>query len=206
MAAAPVNATMALPERIPAAGDHHLRDALLGLARRAIAHGLAHGQPLPSEPAGQPPFLTEHRASFVTVTRHGRLRGCIGRLEAIRPLGVDVADNAFAAAFRDPRFAPVQSEEFDQLRLTVAVLTAPEPLPVRGEAELLARLEPGEHGLILEFGAHRATFLPKVWEQLPDAGEFVAQLKCKAGLPADCWSAALRFWVYRSVDYAEDGS
>lgn len=201
-----MNAATALPEAIPAAGDPHIRATLLELARRAIAHGLAHGQPLPSAPAELPPFLAEHRASFVTLTRHGRLRGCIGRLEAARPLGVDVADNAFAAAFRDPRFAPVQDEEFDELHLTVAVLTVPEPLPVHGEAELLARLEPGEHGLILEFGAHRATFLPKVWEQLPDAREFVAQLKRKAGLPADHWSAALRFWVYRSIDYAEDGS
>ncbi len=201
-----MNATTALQETIPAAGDTQVRDTLLDLARRSIAHGLAHGQPLSPALGWQAPFLAEHRASFVTLTRHGRLRGCIGRLEAARPLGADVADNAFAAAFRDPRFAPLERDEFDELRLTVAVLTPPEPLPVRDEAELLDRLEPGQHGLILELGAHRATFLPKVWEQLPDAREFVAQLRRKAGLPADCWSAALRFWVYRSVEYAEDAT
>ena len=199
-----MNATTALQETTPAVGDSHVRDTLLDLARRAIAHGLAHGQPLPA-PAWQPTFLAEHRASFVTLTRHGRLRGCIGRLEAVRPLGVDVADNAFAAAFRDPRFAPVRQEEFDALCLTVAVLTVPEPLPVRGEAELLARLEPGTHGLILECGERRATFLPKVWEQLPEPVEFLAHLKRKAGLPADYWNEAMRFSVYRSIDHCEDG-
>lgn len=200
-----MNATTVLQQTIPAAGDREVRDTLLGLARRSIAHGLRHGQPLPPALAGQAPFLAEHRASFVTLTRDGQLRGCIGRLEAVRPLGADVADNAFAAAFRDPRFAPLAPQEFDQLRLTVAVLTPPEPLPVRDEAELLARLTPGEHGLILEFGAHRATFLPKVWEQLPEPAEFLAHLKRKAGLPADYWNEALAFRVYRSVDYSEDG-
>lgn len=200
-----MNPTTVLQQTIPAAGDREVRDTLLDLARRSIAHGLRHGQPLPPALAGQAPFLAEHRASFVTLTRDGQLRGCIGRLEAVRPLGADVADNAFAAAFRDPRFAPVRQEEFDALRLTVAVLTPPEPLPVRDEAELLAHLTPGEHGLILEFGAHRATFLPKVWEQLPEPAEFLAHLKCKAGLPADFWSAAIRFSVYRSIDHCEDG-
>jgi AmmeMemoRadiSam system protein A len=200
-----MNATTVLQQTIPAAGDREVRDTLLGLARRSIAHGLRHGRPLSVPAAAQPPFLAEHRASFVTLTRDGQLRGCIGRLEAVRPLGADVADNAFAAAFRDPRFAPLAPQEFDELRLTVAVLTPPEPLPVRDEAELLARLTPGEHGLILEFGAHGATFLPKVWEQLPEPAEFLAHLKRKAGLPADYWNEAMRFSVYRSIDYTEDG-
>ncbi len=176
---------------------------LLEIARRSIAHGLTHGEPLPVDPEAYPPLVRAPGASFVTLTLRGQLRGCIGMLEAIRPLVQDVAENAYAAAFADPRFPPLGPKEFAYIRIAVSVLTAPEPLPVRSEAELLAWLEPHVHGLILEEGRRRATFLPKVWDELPDPAQFLAHLKLKAGLPPDYWSDRLRFYVYRSLDFAE---
>lgn len=183
--------------------DPAIGHVLVDTARRSIVHGLERGRPLPVHPEEYPQPLREHRASFVTLTRQGRLRGCIGMLEAIRPLIVDVAENAWAAAFRDPRFPPLGREEYPDVRVSVSVLTPPEDFPVRDEADLLARLVPGEHGLILEAGHRRATFLPKVWDELPDPREFLAHLKLKAGLPEDYWSADMRFQIYRSIDYAE---
>ncbi len=186
--------------------DPAIGRVLIDTARRSIVHGLEQGCPLPVRPEDHPMPLREQRATFVTLTRGGQLRGCIGMLEAIRPLIVDVAENAWAAAFRDPRFPPLRREEYPQIRVSVSVLTPPEDFPVRDEADLLARLVPGEHGLILEAGHHRATFLPKVWDELPDPHTFLAHLKLKAGLPADYWSAGMRFQVYRSIDYAEDAA
>jgi uncharacterized protein len=124
------------------------------------------------------------------------LRGCIGSLEARRPLALDVAENAFASAFRDPRFAPLARAEEPRLDLHISVLSEAEQIPVRSEAELLASLRPGIDGVILSAGARRGTFLPSVWEQLPEPHRFLAQLKRKAGLPADYWSAELRVERY----------
>ncbi len=175
---------------------------LLQVAAASIAHGLETGRPLPVDAAAYPPPLRDPGAAFVTLHLHGRLRGCIGSLEAYRPLVVDVAENAFAAAFRDPRFPPLQPAETVGLEVEVSVLSAPEPLPVQDEATLLARLVPGVDGLILEDGPYRATFLPTVWESLPEPREFVAQLKRKAGLPASYWSPTLRFYRYRTQKFA----
>lgn len=159
---------------------------LLELARAAIREHLG----LDDDPADRPdviiarhPWLDEPGASFVTLTEHGDLRGCIGTLEAYRPLGRDVADHAVDAASRDPRFTPVTPREYPLLDVEVSVLSRPEPIAVRSRAELESTLNPGEDGLILTDGrGRRATFLPQVWEQLPDPHDFVSHLLAKAGI------------------------
>jgi hypothetical protein len=140
--------------------------------------------------------LAEHGASFVSLHRGGELRGCIGSLEARRALVVDVAANAQAAALEDFRFAPVAACELVELEVEISVLTRPVPFPVESEVELLASLEQGIDGLVLEERGRRATFLPAVWRDLPAPAEFLAHLKRKAGLPADYWSPTLRFARY----------
>lgn len=173
-----------------------VRKRLLEVAHSSIAYGLRHDKPLPlDEPMGEGP-LCEKRATFVTLHAAGALRGCIGVLEPIRPLIVDVAYNAFAAAFRDPRFRPVAAHEIEALRIHISVLNAPEPLPPLSEQAALALLRPGVDGLLLEAGHHRGTFLPAVWDSLPDPAEFLRQLKVKAGLSPDDWSHEIRLYRY----------
>lgn len=133
------------------------------------------------------PELAKPGATFVTLTQNGQLRGCIGSLEAYRPLATDVAENAVAAAFRDPRFPPVANDELARTRVEVSLLEASQPMDFIDEADAIARLRPGIDGLILTHGHRRSTFLPQVWESLPDPRRFMAQLKLKAGLPADFW-------------------
>jgi hypothetical protein len=187
-------------ERVTASAEADLADHehhLLGLARASIRHGLTHGKALPVDLAALEPALREPGAAFVTLRGpDGALRGCIGSLEARRPLALDVVANAYAAAFRDPRFAPLREDELADLDVHVALLSAPVPFPVASEADLLARLRPGVDGLILEDGERRATFLPAVWEQLPRAVDFVRALKRKAGLREDDWPLTLRFSRY----------
>jgi AmmeMemoRadiSam system protein A len=154
------------------------------------------GVPLEVRPWQFEAALQEPGASFVTLRIDQELRGCTGSLEAVRPLVIDVAQNAFGSAFRDSRFAPLGPEEFPRLDLDISILDSPEPLTVPSEAELLRILRPGRDGLVLEEGGRRATFLPAVWEQLPAPREFVEQLKRKAGLPSDYWSPTLRFFRY----------
>ncbi|MEW6039735.1 MAG: AmmeMemoRadiSam system protein A [Pseudomonadota bacterium] len=172
------------------------RRYLLDLARASIRHGLTTGRPLPVALASLPPPLTERRATFVTLKQGGELRGCIGCLDAVKPLAIDVADNAFSAAFRDPRFPPVTAEEIDALDLHISLLTPPEPMRFVSESDLIGRLRPGIDGLILQEGPLRGTFLPSVWEVLPRPGEFFRQLKLKAGLPEDYWSDTLKIFRY----------
>ena len=141
---------------------------------------------------------TGMRASFVTLHRQGELRGCIGHLEGVQPLVVDVAENAFAAAFRDPRFPPLAEPELAGLALHISVLTPATELEFESEQDLVAQLRPGIDGLILQEGAARGTFLPSVWESLPDPHQFLAQLKRKAGLPSDHWSERIRVFRYET--------
>ncbi len=197
-----MSSTEAPPADSRAALGAEARRRLLRVAAASIAHGLETGRPLPVDPAEYPPALRVPGAAFVTLHLHGRLRGCIGSLEARRPLVVDVAENAYAAAFRDPRFPPLLAAEFPQVEIEISRLTPAEPLTVSSEAELLQRLQPGVDGLILEEGAHRATFLPAVWETLPDPREFLAQLRVKAGLPPDYWSPTLRLYRYRTEAFS----
>ncbi len=177
------------------------RRILLEVAAASIRHGLETGNPLPVRPEDYPPSLREPGAAFVTLNIAGRLRGCIGSLEARRPLVEDVAENAFAAAFRDPRFPPVQDHEFPQLEIHISILGRPEPISVASEADLLAQLRPGVDGLVLHEGGRRATFLPSVWEQLPDPQQFLANLKIKAGLPVNHWSDTIRFERYTVEEF-----
>ena len=175
------------------------REALLGIARASIRHGLEHGSPLRVDPDRFSPRLREPGACFVTLRRSGRLRGCVGSLDATRSLVEDVAHNAFASAFRDSRFEPLtEEEERAGLDVHLSVLTPPEPLPCRSEAELLSKLQPGIAGLILQDGPHRATFLPSVWESLTEPKKFLTELKRKAGLSENHWSDGIRFQRYRA--------
>lgn len=177
---------------------------LLAIARASIRHGLAHGRPLAVDPAAEPPELREIRATFVTLELGGRLRGCIGTLEARLPLAQDVAEHAYAAAFDDSRFAPLEAADAERVELHISILTPAEPLPCTSEADLLARLRPGVDGLILREGHRRATFLPAVWDDLPDPRAFLSHLKLKAGLAPDSWSDELRFWRYQA-ELVEEG-
>jgi AmmeMemoRadiSam system protein A len=126
-------------------------------------------------------------ATFVTLTQQGRLRGCIGSLEAHRPLAQDVRENAQAAAFRDPRFTPLAVEEFEFTSVEVSLLTPALPMAFRDEADFMAQLRPGVDGIVFQYGRHRSTFLPQVWESLPEPVQFMQQLKRKAGLPPNFW-------------------
>jgi AmmeMemoRadiSam system protein A len=139
----------------------------------------------------------------VTLFKHGLLRGCIGTLEARRPLGVDVRANAVAAAFDDPRFPRLGSDEFIDTWVEVSLLSAPEPMPADGEQSLLAQLRPGVDGVVLEFAGRRATFLPQVWDTLREPTEFLAELKRKAGLPIDFWSAGVQISRYGVIKWRE---
>lgn len=169
---------------------------LVAIARASLWQAVREGSAVWVELANVPPRLRQPGASFVTLTKHGELRGCIGSLQAHRPLAEDVAANALASALRDPRFPPVTARELPDIKIEISVLSEPVDFPVKDEADLLQKLQPGVHGLIIEDGSHRATFLPAVWEQLPDPRDFVAHLKHKAGLPGNYWSPSLQCQVY----------
>ena len=176
-----------------------LGHALLTIARSAIAERLGLGRLKESSHGA----LQKPSATFVTLRHTGELRGCIGSLQPIRPLAVDVRENAIAAAFRDPRFAPLAAAEFQAISVEVSLLSAAERVEVASEEELLAQLRPGVDGLILEYGRHRATFLPQVWEALADPREFMAALKDKAGLPEGFWHARLRVSRYAVTKWVD---
>jgi hypothetical protein len=167
--------------------------SLLTLARNAIAARFG----LPPVPvAVDRPELAKMGATFVTLTQRGNLRGCIGSLEAWRPLAQDVQENARAAAFRDPRFEPLNIDELPITRVEVSLLSAAEPIHFRDEADALAQLRPNIDGVIFSAGNRRSTFLPQVWEQLPEPADFMAHLKQKAGLPANYWGPDVRLERY----------
>ena len=178
------------------------QNSLLGIACKSIRHGLEHGRPARVSLDTLPESLLAERASFVTLnTIGGQLRGCIGSLEACRPLAEDVSHNAWAAAFRDPRFSPLSEEEYPGLDIHVSVLSEAEPLAFSSEQELLDLIRPGIDGLVLEDSTARGTFLPSVWESLPEPAQFLAHLKLKAGLPADYWTDSLRVWRYTTQSF-----
>lgn len=184
--------------------DAPRRRALLALARTSIALGLAEGRPARTEAGAWPNALWKDAATFVTLEdARGALRGCRGVVDACRPLPVDIAENAFASAFEDPRFTPVTAQDLGALHLSVSVLTPREALEIENREALREALEPGRDGLVVEAGAQRATFLPKVWEQLRDPEDFLAQLWRKAGLGPDAWPPGLRLWRYRTLEFAE---
>ena len=176
---------------------------LLRLARGSIEYGFIHREPLPINCDELPQALTEPGATFTTLRFEGELRGCSGTLEAVHPLAKDVTRSAFQAAFRDPRFDPVGEDEFGVIRLEVSVLSPLESIPVTDEADLLERLTPGLDGLVIVADGRRATFLPKVWDMLPDPRQFLTALKGKCGLADDYWSERLEFQRYRTTSYVE---
>ncbi|MEX0701698.1 MAG: AmmeMemoRadiSam system protein A [Planctomycetales bacterium] len=178
------------------------RDLLLDVADASIEHGLTAGRPLPVVSGAHPPPLRVLLATFVTLRIDGELRGCMGSLEATEPLVENVARNAFAAAFRDPRFPPLAAAEFARLDAHLSILSPPQPLGFASQAELLALVRPGLDGLILIEGPRRGTLLPAVWEHLPDPHEFLAHLKRKAGLPPTYWSDTLRVMRYTAESVA----
>ncbi len=181
--------------------DPALGTALLARARNAIADALA------LSTAAEPHHgaLARPGATFVTLHRHGELRGCIGSLEAHRTLEHDVRHNAHAAAFRDPRFAPLAAHEFASLHVEVSLIGASQPLAVGSEREALQALRPGVDGVILEWRGRRSTFLPQVWAQLPQPAAFLGALKRKAGLAGDFWAADLTLARY-GVHKFEEGA
>lgn len=174
-------------------------DILLPLARAAI------GAELGATPAAyaDADWLAMTGASFVTLLKQGELRGCIGTLEAHRALGEDVKANAIAAAFRDPRFKPLEKQEFDTLNVEISVLSAIEAVAFRDEDEVLAQLRPDVDGVIFEYGYHRSTFLPQVWENFRDPRVFLSHLKYKAGLPPDFWDPTVKLSRYTVSKWRE---
>lgn len=176
-----------------------LGQALLVRARNAISDAFG----VPPAPEPDHPALEKPGATFVTLMSHGELRGCIGSLEAWRPLGVDIIANARAAAFRDPRFPPLSRQELDALDVEVSLLTEPEPMSFVDEADALHQLRPGVDGVIFECAGRRSTFLPQVWESLPEPKVFMAHLKQKAGLPPDFWAPDVRLQRYEARKWKE---
>ncbi|MFO1426547.1 MAG: AmmeMemoRadiSam system protein A [Steroidobacteraceae bacterium] len=176
--------------------DATQRSALIAIGYESIERGLRRGQfaPWPGPPsvAG----LEVPAATFTTLHCDGELRGCCGALEARRPLAEDVWCHAWLSAFADSRFLPLAQHEFAALELQVSVLGPLVPLAAASERELLAALRPNEDGLVIQAGASRATFLPAVWEQLPDPVEFLRHLKIKAGWTAGDWPAGVRAFRY----------
>ena len=185
---------------------HHLspagRQTLLQIARESIAQGLAEGSPLSVVAGNYPAELQAVRACFVTLNERGALRGCIGHLEASLPLVEDVAENAYSAAFRDPRFPPLAPHELAELEIHISVLTPSQPISFTSEADLIGQLRPYVDGLILIDGLHRGTFLPSVWEQLPVPAQFLRHLKLKAGLDTDYWSDHIQVYRYETESFA----
>ncbi len=176
---------------------------LLQIARMAISNELGRTLAMP-EPAGQlADLLHAAGASFVTLNQQGQLRGCIGSLQARRPLIRDIQANAVAAALNDPRFAPLTLPELDITTVEVSVLSEMQPLRFNSEAHALAQLRPGVDGVVFEFRHYRSTFLPQVWQQLPSAGEFMAHLKHKAGLTPGFWAAGVRLQRYTVSKFKE---
>ena len=180
-----------LPETL-SSGDQ--RD-LLELAADSIGMGLR-GTQIELDLAVYSRALRDPGASFVTINVRDELRGCIGSLEIKRALAIDVVKNARAAAFDDPRFSALTQEEFENLHIHISVLSSPETIECASEDELVRQLRPRIDGVILEDGASRATYLPSVWEVLPDPHKFLQQLKHKAGLSLDHWSETMKVQRY----------
>lgn len=175
------------------------RALLLQLARQTIARGVNGKEPERPAEYQIPASLEQPRACFVTLKIDGRLRGCVGNLEANASLVDAVIHNSYLAAFHDQRFSPIEAEELERLEYEISVLTPMVPLSVTSEADLLTKIRPGIDGLLFEADGHRSTFLPSVWEQLAEPEQFLSQLRLKAGLAADYWSRDVKCWIYQAI-------
>jgi uncharacterized protein len=187
------------PTPLPEPLDAVAGQALLGVARASLSHGLHYAAPLAVDPLAYPAALRAPAASFVTLRIRGSLRGCTGRLASEDPLVVDAARNAFRSGFEDPRFEPLRADELPELALSISVLSPLEPMLAESEGALLAALRPGVDGLVLREGGAMATFLPEVWSSLPSPRAFLDALLQKSGLPRGYWSPSLRFERYRTL-------
>lgn len=180
---------------------------LLQIARESIEHYLRNNEIMDVEPGKIPSErLIEDGACFVSI--HGKinheLRGCMGMLEATRPLVKDIVNNAIAAAVQDPRFPPLSQEELEGVKISISVLTKPQKFKVKNYRELLEKLVSGKHGLIIQKGWAKATFLPVVWEQLPEKEEFLGHLCMKAGLGKEEWKEpGMEFLIYEAIEFEE---
>ncbi|MBT8433239.1 MAG: AmmeMemoRadiSam system protein A [Gammaproteobacteria bacterium] len=180
------------------------QDSLLEIARQSIHFGLQTGRALQLDLKGFNDNLQIVAAVFITLTRFGDLRGCIGSLQAADPLAQAVANSAFNAAFKDRRFGKVANKEMNDLRIEISVLSELEPVEAVSQQMLLDKLQPGVDGLLMEDQSYRSTFLPKVWEKLPSANQFLGELMQKAGLPPGHWSDSIRFHRYHTLSFAEN--
>jgi AmmeMemoRadiSam system protein A len=180
------------------------RQRLLQLARQALEQGVQGHMLVPLNLEELPERLRQPGASFVTLTRGGELRGCIGALEPYIPLAEDVREHAVAAATQDYRFPPVRPQELGDIKVEVSRLTLPQPLEYTSPEELPGKLRPNIDGVILKDGMHRATFLPQVWEKLPDPEIFLSHLCQKMGAPPELWRyKVLQVLVYQVEEFHE---
>ena len=180
------------------------KNHLYGLAALSIRQGLEKGKVLKTKSEDLQGILGENGASFVTLSKQTNLRGCVGSLEAKRPLAHDVLENAYAAAFRDSRFPFLRLEEWDDLDIKISVLSRAIAVVFHSEANLIAQLHPGVDGLILTDGNRRGTFLPSVWNDFPSPQAFLEQLKMKTKLPADYWSDTIRVERYATIEFGAE--
>jgi len=178
---------------------------LLNIAREALEKAVS-GLPLPIVNLDTlPTNLQTDGASFVTLTIAGRLRGCIGTLQAYQPLPEDVREHAVAAALQDPRFPHVTPDELSSINIEVSVLSPQMPFPYEGPQDLLNKLRPGIDGVVLQDGYRKATFLPQVWDKIPDPEHFLSQLCMKMGAPADLWrKKTLEAYTYQVQEFHEE--
>jgi len=174
----------------------------IDVAKQSILHGLQSGSALDVVTENYASTLQQRLACFVTLHKQGQLRGCIGSLEAYQPLINDVAEHAFAAAFNDTRFPALQQKEFKDLDIEISVLSQPEAMQFNSEEDLLRQIRPGLDGLILEYRYHRGTFLPSVWEQLPQVQDFLQHLKVKAGLDKNWWHHDVKISRYETFSFS----
>ncbi len=182
--------------------------ALIALARRTLlerfGRKMKEAEVEETEKQFQDRKFSENLGNFITIKKEGQLRGCIGSLTGTEPLVDGVRRNALNAAFNDHRFQPLTEEELDKVELEVSILTDPQPLEYENGEDLKAKLRPNVDGVIIRKGAARATFLPQVWEQLPQPEDFLNHLCMKAGLSGDAWqSTKLEVLIYQ-VQYFEE--
>jgi len=178
---------------------------LVEMARKTIEKALFNPKNKNEPDPVKFPKFQERRGTFVTITMNGALRGCIGHIIPQESLVESIRVNAMNAAFSDPRFRPLSQSEFEKIKIEVSILTEPTPLAYTDANDLLGKLKPGTDGLIIRKGYHQATFLPQVWEQLPNKKEFLTHLCLKAGLAGDAWvSEALEVHRYQVQAFEEE--
>ena len=177
------------------------QESCLQVALQSIKHGLEEGREPQVNTSHYSSNLQQNFASFVTLYKKGELRGCIGALQASQPLINDISEHAYAAAFQDPRFPALVNNEYEQLDIKISVLGSPEKINFIDEEDLLQQIRTNIDGLIIEHGYNRGTFLPSVWEQLPEKKDFLNHLKVKAGFTFDWWDNAVKISRYETFSF-----